>query len=413
MSDIDVRSRPGEPAWSGSDQRTPRLVGAAWALLFVNTLGFGGSANAVLPISRSLFQAVTMGSLVVAFCLALLLNPRVRIRPVPYLLLLSLLLTVSIASSITWQSGGGALLRCARLAVFIATLWLLSRWWRGDLTFVRYTVRVLGAFLLTVVLGIIIAPGNALGGADENGRLVGVLWPMHAPQVGQYGAIVAGLVILLWLVGYIGRTNAILIVSGSVALLLLSHTRTATITLLVAVAGACLSLWSRDRRIRRAMAVGGLCAGLATVLFSTALMEWFQRGQDSDQFENLTGRQVVWDALLGEERGPFMTVFGTGLSDKSYDGASIDNSWLAVYDEQGILGLVIVTAVLLSLLAAAMLRPATPERACAIFLILYCVVSSYTEVGLGDASAFLLYLAVAASLLIPRAPVAARTWESR
>ena len=36
------------------------------------------------------------------------------------------------------------------------------------------------------------------------------------------------------------------------------------------------------------------------------------------------------------------------------------------------------------------------------FLIVYCIVASYTEVGLGDASPYLLNLAVAASLLVPR-----------
>ncbi len=35
-------------------------------------------------------------------------------------------------------------------------------------------------------------------------------------------------------------------------------------------------------------------------------------------------------------------------------------------------------------------------------LILYCLATSYTEVGLGDASPYLLHLAVAASLLAPQ-----------
>ena len=47
----------------------------------------------------------------------------------------------------------------------------------------------------------------------------------------------------------------------------------------------------------------------------------------------------------------------------------------------------------------ALLRPPSLPRACAIFLISYCAVASYTEVGLGDASPYLLHLAVAASLL--------------
>jgi len=34
-------------------------------------------------------------------------------------------------SSVT-EAGFGALFRCARLALFIGTLWLLSRWWNGS-----------------------------------------------------------------------------------------------------------------------------------------------------------------------------------------------------------------------------------------------------------------------------------------
>jgi hypothetical protein len=56
------------------------------------------------------------------------------------------------------------------------------------------------------------------------------------------------------------------------------------------------------------------------------------------------------------------------------------------------------------LFAAAVLRPPSPARACAVFLILYCAVASYTEVGLGDASPYILHLAVTASLLTRGAP---------
>ena len=46
-------------------------------------------------------------------------------------------------------------------------------------------------------------------------------------------------------------------------------------------------------------------------------------------------------------------------------------------------------------------------RACALFLITYCGLASYTEAGLGDASPYLLHLALAASLLVaPSAPAA-------
>ena len=76
------------------------------------------------------------------------------------------------------------------------------------------------------------------------------------------------------------------------------------------------------------------------------------------------------------------------------------------------MGIALVVAFLTGLIVTAALRPPSPQRACAVFLILYCIVASYTEVGLGDASPYLLNLAVAASLLVHRsadaAPAAAK-----
>ncbi len=92
------------------------------------------------------------------------------------------------------------------VGLFVATLWLLSAWWRGELRFARYHVRVLGAVLLTVLAGLVIAPGSAFSGPD--GRLSGVIWPIPATQVGQYCAVAAGLAILLWLTRSIDGRSA-------------------------------------------------------------------------------------------------------------------------------------------------------------------------------------------------------------
>ena len=51
------------------------------------------------------------------------------------------------------------------------------------------------------------------------------------------------------------------------------------------------------------------------------------------------------------------------------------------------------------LLLAAVTHVRGPRRALALFIIVYAIVASVTETGLGDASPYLLDLAVAASLL--------------
>lgn len=385
------------------DQRhAPPLVGLVWALLVINSLGSLG-VETIVPIPRPLLQMITMGSLGIAFVLALLLNPRLRVRPSALLLLLSLLLVVGVASSSSLDSGLGALVRCARLAVFIATLWLLTCWWDSSLAFVRHHVRALGAVLGSVALGLVVAPGIARP-ADFDSRLVGVLWPITATQVADYAAVVAGLTLVLWLARSSSGWSVVGIALPAIVLLILTHTRTATVALVVAVTVAGLTLAFTNARARRALAVTVLCAGLIAVAFAAPLATWFQRGQDEDALSNLTGRQKVWDLLLAAERTPQQQLFGVGLTDKSFGGLPIDSTWLAVYHEQGLVGVAILVMILVCLAFAAAMRPPSPARACAIFLLVYCLIASYTQTGLGDVTSYLLHIVVAATLLTAARP---------
>ncbi|MFH8616142.1 O-antigen ligase domain-containing protein [Streptomyces sp. NPDC017979] len=390
-------------ATEGRPARTPKTVGVAWGLLVLNTLGSAG-AKTVIPLPRSLIQMVTMGALVAAFALALALNLRLRIRPSAFLLLLTLLLVPSVLSSVQLEAGFGALFRCARLALFIGSLWLLSRWWNGELTFVRHHIRMYFAVLGSVAAGAVVSPGAAMPEL-YGGRLVGALWPLTPPQIGQYAAVIIGLTVLLALGRRTDRKSAALVIVASLVMLALTHTRTATLGLLIGLALAIGSLVLTSAAARRFFAWTVVCAAVAAVGFAPALRAWFLRGQSQENFTSLTGRAKVWDALLAQPRSTAKEVFGVGLGDKSFGGLPIDNSWLAVYHEQGLTGVVLVAAVVLVLGGVALLRPPSLPRACAIFLISYCAIASYTEAGLGDASPYLLHLAVAASLLA--APAAA------
>ncbi|MGW6538608.1 O-antigen ligase domain-containing protein [Streptomyces sp. NPDC055051] len=414
-ADTVRRGLPGGPGATGAPSDggvappgaagPPRGVGIAWALLGFNTLGSAG-AKTVVPIPRSLIQMGTMGALVAAFGLALALNLRLRVRPSAFVFLLTLLLVPSVLASVQLEVGFGALFRCARLALFVATLWLLSRWWDESLALVRTHVRMYVAVLVLVAAGLLVAPGTAL--PEYYGeRLVGALWPLTPPQIGQYAAVVVGLTVLLLLGRRTTRAGAVTIVVPALVLLAMTHTRTATLGLLVGLVLAIGSLFLTSAPARRFFAWAVVCATVAAVVFSSALQAWFLRGQSQESLSDLTGRAKVWNALLAEPRTVRERLFGVGLSDKSFDGLPIDNSWLAVYHEQGLLGVVLVAGMLLALGGVALLRPPSLPRACAIFLIAYCALSSYTEVGLGDASAYLLHLTLAAALLAaPVPPVA-------
>ncbi|MGW0536803.1 O-antigen ligase domain-containing protein [Streptomyces sp. NPDC003032] len=382
---------------------TPKVVGVVWGLLILNTLGSAG-AKTIIPLPRSLIQLVTMGALVAAFTLALAVNLRLRIRASAFVLLLTLLLVPSIISSVQLESGFGALFRCARLALFVGTLWLLSRWWDGGLGFVRHHIRMYFAVLGSVAAGAVISPGAAMPEL-YGGRLVGALWPLTPPQIGQYAAVIIGLTVLLVLGRRTDRTSAAVVIVPSLVLLALTHTRTATLGLLIGSALAIGSLVLTSAAARRFFTWAVLCAAVAAVGFAPALRAWFLRGQSQEHLTSLTGRAKVWDALLAAPRTTGEKLFGMGLGDKSFGGLPIDNSWLAVYHEQGWTGVTLVAAIITVLAGVALLRPPSLARACAIFLISYCVIASYTEAGLGDASPYLLHLALAASLLA--APAAA------
>jgi O-antigen ligase len=252
--------------------------------------------------------------------------------------------------------------------------------------------------LVPVAAGLAVSPGAAMPGL-YGGRLVGDLWPLTPPQIGQYAAVIIGLTVLLAVGRQTTRAGAAVVIVPSFVLLALTHTRTATLGLLVGLALAISSLVLTSAAARRFFTWVVVLSLVVAIGFSSALQTWFLRGQSQENFASLTGRAKVWNALLSAPRTVSQDVFGVGLGDKSYGGLPIDNSWLAVFHEQGLLGVALVAAIVIVLGGIALLRPPSLPRACAIFLISYCAIASYTEVGLGDASPYLLHLAVAASLL--------------
>lgn len=406
MGANSLQRAPAHPATAAD---APRRVAVVWALLIVNVLQFQDLPTALLPLPQSVFQVVAQASLVLAFALALLLNPQVVVRRNVYLPMLSALALLAMASSLSADSGSDSFARSLRLLLFVATLWLLSRWWDG-MRLARIHVYALGAILATVLAGLLISPARALGVAD--GRLAGIIWPIWPTEVGQFSAVVLGLTILMWLTRILSGRHTMLVVTPTLTLLVMSHTRTAMVAVLIGLTVAVVSLASSSVRARRALLVAVGLAGFIAVALGQPLMDWFSRDQSARELSSLTGRQQFWQVLIAEVRTPGETLFGVGLTDKSFSQAvvmteesldgkhSIDSSWLVTYLELGEVGVVIVGTLVVLLLVVAFLPPPSPSRACAIFLIIYCVVASYTETGLSDASPYLLHLAVAASLLV-------------
>jgi hypothetical protein len=379
-----------------------RRVRLTWMLLFFNVLGAAKLPRPLLPMPYRAEQVLTQGALVAALILVLTVNPRCRIRPNWFLGLYSLLAVQSLMMSIRFV-GVGTDYRVGRLVIFLAVLWLLTPWWgRSDLLLLGGQFRFLTYILVLVVLGIPLSPHKAF----VSGRLSGAIWTIPATQVAHYTAELAGLTLLLWACNVIPRKIALPLAIVSVTGLILTHTRTAALAAVIALTVAGLSLFTAKRRVRKAFAAVTIALAVLAIPLSPVLLHWATRGEDSQQLTSLTGRTNFWGAVLAEQRPETNKILGSGLSADSIDGLPIDSSWLSIYQDQGIVGEVIIATMLLLLLLTALMRPRGPTRAIALFLIVYCLIASITETGLGEASQYLLDLTLAASLIAP--PVAVR-----
>jgi hypothetical protein len=403
MTTLALRSRSAEgPALAGSLLPGPL---PAWAALYINVLPFAGTAFLGL-IPHAIGKPITQVMLLVALVLALLANPRGVVRPNIFLALLTAIAVLALMVSIHNEFLRGSTYRAVRLLLFVVVLWLLTPWWgRPDLPLLRAHLLCQRVIIASVWLGALLAPGAAFG---TSGRLSGVLWPIPPPQVAHYAAVLFGCTLVLWFCGVVTGRGMIVTLVAAGGALVATHTRTALLGAVLGLVVAGASLFVGYARVRRTTAVVLLISVAAWIVFSPLIVSWLERGQSEQDLTQLTGRTKVWTAVSQQKFTMMQELFGTGLGNKSFDGLPIDSNWVATRLELGRVGVAIVVSILLVLLLAAVTRPAGPPRALALFIIVYCVTASFTETGLGDASPYLLELAVAASLLVRKPRFARR-----
>jgi PST family polysaccharide transporter len=385
-----------------------RRVTLVWGLLFLNVIGYPGPSP-ILPIPHKIGQLVTQGALPAALILALTVNRKIFIRPNWFLGLFSLLAVTSLMMSMRLVSLGMTY-RGIRLITFVVVLWLLTPWWRDrGLVLLRSQLFVLSLILASLVIGIVVAPGQAFAKNYGSARLAGVIWPMAATAAGHYMAELTGLAIILWMCKLISRKVGLLLIGFGLMGLLATHTRTALAGLIAGLLVATLSLFLSARRARRAFAISLVVIVTVMLPLSPLITSWVTRGQSSQDLHELSGRAKVWPLVLSAPRPETNKIFGSGMTndsvigqDPGVNGLPIDSGWVATYQNQGIVGWIIEGLIFLVLILTALLRPRGPTRAIALFLIVYCLFDSYTETGLGEASPYLLDLTLAASLLVPR-----------
>jgi hypothetical protein len=376
-----------------------RRVGVAWGLLVLNSITYDGSA---LHIPDSVGKIIQQGALPVALLVALSVNRRVIVRPNVFLCLVSLLALESVITTLQPQHLG-TVYRFVRSVEFVAGLWLLTPWWgRRDLLLLRAYLVSLSVALGTVILGALVMPGHAFAG----GRLTGAFWVIPATEVGHYAAVTAGLFVVLWLGHMVSGRAAAAVFTAGLAIIILSHTRTALVGMVAALLVAGLSMIATRARARRLFAAAAVAALIGIITAAGVVVTWLARGQNASELASLTGRTDFWHLVLTVPRTRFQEIFGFGLSNGSIDGLPIDSNWLTAYLEQGLFGVIVCALMVPFLLVAAFFRPPGTGRALAFFLITYCLVSSFTEVGFDQPTTYLLELTLAASLMTP--PIAAR-----
>jgi O-antigen ligase len=220
-------------------------------------------------------------------------------------------------------------------------------------------------------------------------------------QVSDYTAVLLGLLVVMWFCGELSRKATLWGVAISATVLLMTHTRTEVIALVAGIFVAGMRMFGTESRVRKMFAYIGAAVSLGITIFSGVLTTWLARGQDTSELTKLTGRTIVWSEVLNAPRDRFQVIFGYGLSNKGFDGLPIDSNWLSAYYDLGLVGVGICAACLLFVFVSGFMKPRSPRTAIALFMVTYLAVTSFTETGLSDASAYLLELAMAASLLLP------------
>jgi hypothetical protein len=378
-----------------------RRVGWVWGLLVFNVMTYAAGPTNLIPLPHQIGKALPELALGAALILILTANKRLLVRPNIYLILLSVMCLIAAVMSFRGYFGHGSTIRWLRFAAVIGGLWLTTPWWgRRDLMILRFQRRALTVIVGTVLVGMAISPTRAFALAG-GGRLGGTIWPIQPTQVAHYSAVLVGVTVVLWLAGDLRTRWTAIVVAGATGALLLTHSRIALVSMLAGILVGGLSLFLSRQRVRRAFLVAILVAGIGALTFTPLITGWFARGEDAQTLGNLSGRTNAWSAVLAQPRTEANTLLGYGMSNDGINGTPIDSSWLATYLDQGLVGDVLVALVLLTLLITALISPRGPGRAVALFLIVYCIVESFTQTGLGEPSDNTLDLAVAMSLLMP------------
>jgi hypothetical protein len=371
-----------------------------WSSRVAAPQGTTGSTNSVM-------KGLLLGAIFLIATAATKPGFRTRVNPASAMYVMYVLFACATAFLLAEPLGP-----LTRLARFLIGLVLVLLVWRPLVQTPERLIRAhLWAHLLlaaTVVASLAYAPSQAwrpLSSLGAGYRLQGVIIPMLPPRVGEVGAILLGLALIGWICRKLSTIPAIALIGLGGVLVAASRTRTSA----AAVAfGLVLALiLTRKTWVGRIACL--VVPGLLGIAFLTigSLHTWLLRGQGTRQISSLSGRTTSWQAVIDEKVSIQTAIIGHGLGNKrvllrrgegDIDVMAIDNSWLGLYWETGLLAVTIV-AIALILAWISVLRAPTPYiRACGAMLLGYVTAASLNESGLSDLSSMTVHLLVAAAV---------------
>ncbi|WP_328322357.1 hypothetical protein OHA70_26900 [Kribbella sp. NBC_00382] len=383
---------------------------AMWCLLVLGVQPW--SSRAAAPqgstgSTNSLMKGVLLGGIFL-ICLAAT-KPGFRTRSSPATTMYVVYALFATATAFLLADPGGPLLRLARLMIGLVLLLML---WRP---LIRVPERLIRAHLiahlllaLTVVLSVIWRPTVAwrpLTSFGSGYRLQGVLIPMLPPRVGEVGALLLGLAIIAFFARKLSFVPASVLIGLGVVLVAASRTRTAAAAIAVGLVLA-LFLTRKTWFARIASISVPALMGLAFLVVPT-LHNWLLRGQGTKQISSLSGRTTSWHYVIDEDVSLQTAIIGHGLGNKrvllrrgegDIDVMAIDNSWLSLYWETGLLAVTIVGIAFIIAWISVLRAPTPYVKASGALLLGYVSVASLNESGLSDLSSMTLHLLVAAAV---------------
>ena len=371
-----------------------------WSSRVASPQGTTGSTNSVL-------KGALLGVIFLVVLAATKPGFRTRISPTTTLYVVYVLFAT--ATCFLLAEPLGPLLRLARLLLCLILLFML---WRPLLQTPERLIRAhLWAHLLlaaTVVLSVGYAPSQAwrpLRTFGSGFRLQGVIIPMLPPRVGEVGAILLGLAILALLARKIAVLPAGAFIGLGLVLITLSRTRTAAAAIGFGLFLALLL--TRKTWSGRFLALGAPALASLAFMIVPTLHTWLLRGQGTQQISSLSGRTTSWRAVVDEDVSLQTAIIGHGLGNKrvllrrgegDIDVMAIDNSWLGLYWETGLLAVTVVAIAMIVAWVSVLRAPTPYVKACGALLLGYVTAASLNESGLSDLSSMTLHLLVAAAI---------------